>query len=311
MQAPGLAVLNRRVVGENVWLGYPDSAEEAAFENLRPHLLSYEILESEEAVARAQFEEIERAASEKDGDLVVVLLGGRGAQALYRLLGKLAESDQIDTLLGRLHLVTQDALAPIRMDNSLSFVQDFKRLLGEQFFSKVKSFTPMQTETVDLEGELVRYLERLESLGGIDLFFLGLGPELGGMSHLAYIRPGSGARAGDLSGVIPISESILEHHINKFKIGGSAVTETDEQECRAATHILTLGPAAILGARRVVQSVVDAATAPGKSESYQRILNTKVAADHEWRAAQLDENPGLWLRMHPNVRSLILADVLV
>lgn len=311
MQSPGLAVLNRRVVGENVWLGYPESAEEAAFENLRPHPLSYEVLESEEAVARAQFEEIESAARDKAGDLVVVLLGGRGAQALYRLLRSLAESNRIDSLLARLHLVTQDALAPIRMDNSLSFVQDFRRLLGETFFHKVKSFTPMQTETVDLEGDLIRYLERFESLGGIDLFFLGLGPELGGMSHLAYIRPGSGARAGDLGGVIPISESILEHHINKFKIGGSAVTEADEQECRAATHILTLGPAAILGSKRVVQSVVDAATAPGKSESYQQVLNTEVAADYEKRAAQLDENPGLWLRMHPNVRSLILADVLM
>jgi 6-phosphogluconolactonase/glucosamine-6-phosphate isomerase/deaminase len=197
----------------------------------------------------------------------------------------------------------------MRMDNGLSFVRDFERLLGAAFFSKVKSFTPMRTDTADLEGGLTAYLERLESLGGIDIFFLGLGPEPGEASHLCYIKPGSGATARDVAGVIPISPSILEHHINKFKVGGSRVTEADEAECRAATHILTLGPAAILGARRVVQSVVDASTAPAKRASYRRVLETELADDAARRAAQLDENPGLWLRLHPNVRSLVLPDV--
>ncbi len=311
MHAPGLAVLKRRMVGDNVWLGHAEPmAAENEFASLPSHQLLYEVMESEEAVGRAQFEEIERAAREKEGDLVIVLLGGRGAQALYRLLGELANTDRVDSLLGRLHLVTQDALGPLRMDNGLSFVRDFERLLGEAFFVKVKSFTPMQTDGLDLESDLILYLEKLDSLGGIDIFFLGLGPEPQGMSHLAYIRPGSGAQSGDLAGVIPISRSILEHHISKFKIGGSPITEADEQECRSATHILTLGPAAILGARRIVQSVVDAATAPGKSESYRRILETEIANDPERRAAQLDENPGLWLRLHSNARSLILADVL-
>ena len=42
--------------------------------------------------------------------------------------------------------------------------------------------------------------------------------------------------------MIPISPSILEHHISKFKVGGSTVSAADEAECRKATHILTLGP---------------------------------------------------------------------
>ena len=45
----------------------------------------------------------------------------------------------------------------------------------------------MRTDTDDMEAELERYLEKLESLGGIDIFFLGLGPEAGAASHLAYI----------------------------------------------------------------------------------------------------------------------------
>lgn len=267
-------------------------------------------MHSEDAVARAQFEEIQNCASATDGDIVLVLLGGRGAQALYRLVRGLAETNEIDGLLGRLHVFTQDALAPMRMDNGLSFVRDFERLLGEEFFRKVKSFTPMRTDADDLEQELIQYVSRIESLGGIDILLLGLGPEAGAASHLAYIKPGSGATANDVAGLIPISPSILEHHIAKFKVGGSTVTEADETECRRASHILTLGPAAILNAKRVVQSIVDAATAPGKPASYRRVLETEIDEDPQARAKQLDENPGLWLRLHANVRSLILADVL-
>jgi len=255
-------------------------------------------------------QEIEALAGSKEGDLVVIILGGRGAQALHRQFGELAKTNEKDELLNRLHIFTQDALAPLRMNNGLSFVRDFERLLGDDFFRKVASFNSIKTDAEDLEGELARYVERLESLGGIDLFFLGLGPEAGAASHLAYIKPGSGARFNDVAGMIPISESILEHHITKFKAGGTAVSEADETECRAARHILTLGPAAILAARRIVQSIVDASTAPAKVASYKRLLTTEISSNVEEREKQLDDNPGLWLRLHPNVRSLILPDVL-
>ncbi|HEX9425526.1 MAG TPA: 6-phosphogluconolactonase [Pyrinomonadaceae bacterium] len=301
--------LTRRVVGRNVWLRPQQAFREDALE-LQVRELTYEVMESEEVVGRAQFEEIQRAAGNKEGDLVIILLGGRGAQALYRMLGEMSRTDEIDHLLKRLHIFTQDALAPLRMDNGLSFVRDFERLLGSSFFEKVKSFTPMQTDTDDMEAELERYLEKLESLGGIDICFLGLGPEAGAASHIAYIKPGSGASADDMAGVIPISSSILEHHINKFKVGGSTITAADEEECRSATHILTLGPASILKSKRIVQSIVDASTAPGKRDSYRRVLETEISTDPTQRTAQLDENPGLWMRFHGNVRSLILPDVL-
>lgn len=274
------------------------------------HRINPEIIQTEEEVGRAQLAEIERAAADKAGDLVIILLGGRGAQALYRQVGALARTSALDSLLSRLHVFTQDALAPLRMDNSLNFVSDFRRLLGEAFFQKIKSFTPMRTDVPDLQAELARYIEKLEALGGIDLFFLGLGPEAGGASHLAYIKPGSGATCTDIAGMIPIYTTVLDHHINKFKVGGSTVSEADEAECRAATHIMTLGPAAILGARRIVQSIVDADTAPAKPESYRRVLEAELSEDGAERAAQLDANPGLWLRLHANVRSLILPNVL-
>jgi len=272
--------------------------------------LNYEVLGSEEDVGREMLAELQAAARTKEGDLTIVIVGGRGGQALHRLIGEKAKTNELDQLLGRLNVFTQDALAPMGMDNAFSFVRDFERLLGEAFFKKVKTFNSIQTNATDFGSELTRYLETLESAGGIDLFFLGLGPEAGAASHLCYIKPGCGACAGDVAGVIPVSQSIVEHHISKFKAGGIAPNHKDEIECRNASHIVTLGPAALLGARRIVQSIVDADTAPGKFASFARLIETAISDDWEVRAQQLDENPGLWVRLHPNVRSLILPNVL-
>jgi 6-phosphogluconolactonase/glucosamine-6-phosphate isomerase/deaminase len=304
---PGIV---RQARGENIWLRAGDSDEQRDLSRLSPHVLNYEVLDSEAAVGRAMFEEIEKVAHASAGDVTIIILGGRGAQALHRFLGEKARSSELDDLLARLRVFTQDALAPMRMNNSFSFVRDFERLLGDSFFKKTKSFNSMRTEASDLESALVEYLEKLEVSGPADICFLGLGPEASAASHLAYIKPGSGATAADLGGVIPISPSILEHHITKFKAGGVQMNEADEMECRRATHILTLGPATILRAKRIVQSIVDADTAPAKVASFERLVKTDISDDPAQRARQLDENPGLWIRLHPNVRSLILQDVL-
>ena len=307
MKAEEKKKINRRLADGNLWLGF--SEEETKLPIAAPEY-KYTVLETEEAVGQAMLDELVRYAAEKSGDIVIILLGGRGAQAMYRLINELSQSGEIDELLARLHVFTQDALAPMRMNNGLSFVRDFERLLGDKFFEKIKSFTPMNTETDDLEGELIKYLEKLESLGGIDIFFLGLGPEANAASHLAYIKPNSGARAADIAGIIPISPSILEHHITKFKVGGSQISEIDETECRAATHILTLGPAAILGAKKIVQSIVDASTAPAKRESFARVRETELSEEAGELEKQADENPGLWIRLNENTQAYILPDVL-
>lgn len=299
-----------RVAREHVWLARSDANAHDELTKLSVHEIRPEIIENEELVGRAMLEEIEAAASAKEGELNIALLGGRGAQALHRLLGERALAGDPGGLIGRLNLFTQDALAPMRVDNGFSFVRDFERLLGMEFFQRAHSFTQMRTDAGDLQSEVTSYVQKLDAMGGLDIFFLGLGPEAEGASHLAYIKPNSGATAVDVAGIIPISSTILEHHVTKFKAGGSSFAAGDEAEVRRATHILTLGPAAILSAKRIVQSVVDADTAPGKRLSYRRVLETEISDDVETRARQLDENPGLWNRLHPNVRSLILPNVL-
>lgn len=305
--------LIRRIVGDNVWLSRAATDADAARQLFAAtdHPLTPDILPTEEAVGRAMLDELERAAEEKrGGEVAIALLGGRGAQALHKMLGQRAQSGDVGGLIGRLHVFTQDALAPMGAANGFSFVRDFERLLGPEFFARVKSFTTMRTDAPDLATEVERYVRQLDEVGGLDVFFLGHGPEPESASHLAYIKPHAGATVADVAGAIPISPSILEHHITKFKAGGSRVTAADEEECRRATHILTLGPAAILAARRVVQSVVDADTAPAKRASYRRVMETTLSADAGERARQLNENPGLWIRLHPNARSLILPNVL-
>jgi len=307
MQTSEQKTLQPRKSGDKTWLR---SVESAPLSTEPIGEFEYKTLEREELVGQAMYDELVRYASQKSGDIVIVLLGGRGAQAMYKIIAEKAKTGEIDNILSRLHVFTQDALAPMRMNNGLSFVRDFERLLGDAFFTKIRSFTPMQTDTDNIETELTRYLETLDSLGGIDIFFLGLGPEAEAASHLCYIKPGSGARHDDVAGIIPISSSILEHHISKFKAGGSDISEADETECRNATHILTLGPAAILGAKKIVQSIVDASTAPAKRESFARMISTEISTDAATREKQLDENPGLWIRLHQNVTSFVLPDLL-
>lgn len=299
-------VLKRRETGHNVWLASTEPIEPAPTDAD----YDFKVLDSEEAVGAAMVDQLLSYAAGKSGDINMVLLGGRGAQAMYRLINAGIDSGELDDLLSRLNVFTQDALAPMRMNNGLSFVRDFERLLGEKFFAKIKSFTPMLTETDDIEGALIGYLDKLDELGGIDIFFLGLGPEAEAASHLCYIKPGSGATYKDVAGIIPISSSILEHHISKFKAGGSEISEVDEAQCRDATHIMTLGPAAILGAKKIVQSIVDASTAPAKIASFARMRTAELSSDSEELARQLDENPGLWIRLHPNVSSFVLPDLL-
>lgn len=267
------------------------------------------VLPTEAEVGQAMLNELFATAAAKDGDINIALLGGRGAQQLHRLLGELAKTGEQDELLARLNVFTQDALAPMAMANGFSFVRDFERILGDAFFKKIKSFTPMRTDSADLESALIAYLSKLEELGGLDIFFIGHGPEEQEASHLAYIKPFSGAKHHHVAGIIPISSSILEHHISKFKAGGSTVSEADEKECRSAEYILTLGPAAILKAKKIVQSVVDADSAPAKVKTYAKVLNTTFSADTAEALEQLNANPGLWIRLHPNTKSFVLPNL--
>lgn len=187
----------RRQVGDNIWLGRPAAHAQARTSvfPIRP-----EVLQSEDDVGRAMLGEIESLARARDGDITIALLGGRGAQSLHRQLGEIARKGDPEGLISRLKVFTQDALAPMRMANSFSFVRDFERLLGDEFFGRVRSFTPMRTDQPDLEAELGHYLEELNRAGGLDIFFLDMDPSR--VAHLiSHISSHSRARPNQTSPV--------------------------------------------------------------------------------------------------------------
>src|SRR4051812_11380515 len=115
--------IERRVAGDNIWLCDRNSDMTAELMSRAPVALNYEVLDSEDAVGQAMFEEILQASRATDRDLTIVILGGRGGQALHRWLGEKSKTNEIDPLLARLNVFTQDALAPMRKDNSFSFVR--------------------------------------------------------------------------------------------------------------------------------------------------------------------------------------------
>jgi hypothetical protein len=201
-------------------------------------------------------------------------------------------------------------------------------------------------EADDLEEATRRQLATLPK-DGIDLMFLGHGPEEGDNAHVAvsdpssalrlllpilccppfilthptrnslsraaqYVRAGSSAGIADVAGLCGVSAVTLEHHVDKFKAGGAVISAADEAECRERSHtIWTIGPATILRAKRAVQSVVDASTATAKKRTYRKVLEADMAVgDLPALQRQLQENPGLYARCHPNLVSLILPDVL-
>src|SRR6266404_9105811 len=96
--------IRRRVVGNNVWLSDPQPDPRAQLAQLPAHGLDYEVMKSEEAVGHAMLAEIEAAAQSKEGDLTLILLGGRAAQAMHRLIREQAKTNELDHLLSRLHV---------------------------------------------------------------------------------------------------------------------------------------------------------------------------------------------------------------
>jgi len=133
--------ISLKIVGNNVWFGLNNLSDNERLASLSLKKIDYEILETEEAVGRAMFGEIERAVFEKQGDLVIVILGGRGAQALHRLMGQMALTNEKDELFARLNVFTQDALAPMKMDSGLVSFVILNACLAKLFSEKSKALT--------------------------------------------------------------------------------------------------------------------------------------------------------------------------
>ena len=101
-------------------------------------------------------------------------------------------------------------------------------------------------DTDDSPELLPNIVERLDALGGIDLSFSGLDLRSTRRRTSAILNRDAARRSGFCRHRADQPEHTRASHF-KFKAGGSEISSDDEKECRTATHILTLGPAAILG----------------------------------------------------------------
>ena len=79
MQTSEQKIIRRRKTDENIWLEYSAKGV-VPYAPVSP--FKYQVLESEGLVGQAMFDELVQYAASKDGDIVIVLLGGRGGQAI-------------------------------------------------------------------------------------------------------------------------------------------------------------------------------------------------------------------------------------
>ena len=85
MQTSEQKIITARRAGQNTWL---ESTSPGELATAPVGDFKYNVLDSEQAVGEAMFDELVRYSSSKEGDIVIVLLGGRGAQAMYRLVAE-------------------------------------------------------------------------------------------------------------------------------------------------------------------------------------------------------------------------------
>src|SRR5436305_972371 len=100
---------------ENIWI---ESTAQLRLEDYPLREVTPVVLPSEEAVGQAMLAELEETARQKEGYINIALLGGRGGQALHKLLGERVRQGDPGGLIARLNVFTQDALAPMPMNST-------------------------------------------------------------------------------------------------------------------------------------------------------------------------------------------------
>lgn len=109
----------------------------------------------------------------------------------------------------------------------------------------------------DLDAECRRYESLIESAGGIDLMFLGLGRN----GHIGFNEPGSPFDAR--TRVVKLTESTRSANADCFPTGD------------VPTHAITMGIGTILRSRRIVLLV----SGKGKGEAIERLRSGQRDAD--------------------------------
>lgn len=231
--------------------------------------MTLEILASHDAVT-ARALSIVSAAVRSASSLTLGLPTGRTPQALYA--GLVAEG--LDWSRVRTFNLDEFAGIPSTAPGS------FRAFMETHLFSKVNlpaaAVGFLRGDAADEAGECARFDAAMREAGGLDLLLLGLGAN----GHIGFNEPGPSLVAP--THAVDLHEDTRRANADRF--------EGDWR--RVPVRALTMGMAAVLGARRVVLM----ATGAGKADAVRAMVEGPLTTTC----------PASWLQTHPH--AIVLVD---
>ena len=219
-----------------------------------------------ESVAAAAADHVERVVAA--GPTVIGLPTGRTPIGLYtRLRTRPLDWSQVTTF-------NLDEFVGLSPDDPRSFRAFMRRHLLDAVGLAAARTHFLDGTASELDAECRRYDAALAAAGGLDLLVCGVGAN----GHLAFNEPGTSLRAA--THVETLLEETRRDNADVF--GGEAAVPA---------QAVTLGMAALLGARRVLLL----ATGAGKADVVEAILRGPLTTGL----------PASWLQVHPAVEVIV------
>jgi glucosamine-6-phosphate deaminase len=236
--------------------------------------MQIEILADETALSRRAADLVAETLAHKP-DATLTFPTGNTPLALFRELVRRAKNNDID--FRQVRIIELDDYFGIAQDDPRNLYNWLERELLLPAGIKAAQVTRFQTDVTDVDAE-IRRMESTVALQGIDLLFLGLGPN----GHLGFNEPGT--RFDTTIQVIDLTPESIASNANYW--GG---------EDRVPRQGITLGLKSLMQAKQVVLLV--------SGERKADILAQLMSLD----ATQITtELPASILYRHPNAR--VLAD---
>lgn len=168
-----------------------------------------------------------------------------------------------------------DEYFPIKRTNDQSYYYFMNKNLYSHVDLKAENINIPNGEAADAAKEGARYDSKIDSMGGIDLQVLGIGPN----GHIGFNEPDNELVAATHQ--TSLTQSTIEANARFF-----------EKEEDVPKHAITLGMANIMKAKRIIMLV----SGKNKHDALQGLLSGKISC----------KNPSTMLLLHPNVT--VIAD---
>lgn len=231
--------------------------------------MTLEILATHDAVT-ARALSVVSSAVRTTAPITLGLPTGRTPQALYAAL----VDDGLDW--SRVRTFNLDEFAGVAPGAPGSFRAFMDAHLFSQVNLPAEAIGFLRGDVADEAGECARFDAAMRDAGGLDLLLLGLG----GNGHIGFNEPGPALVAATHG--VDLHEATRRANADRF----------DGDWQRVPARALTMGMAAVLGARQVVLM----ATGAGKADAVRAMVEGPLTT----------ACPASWLQTHPH--ALVLVD---